>query len=62
MKNGENKGRDFYREQQKKFKEIRKDSVKMFWVSKLADREVNGKIEKNPLNKGRTYVKPKEEE
>lgn len=56
----ENKGRDFYREQQKKMKELRKQAPTYLWVSKLPDRYVNGKVEKNPLNKGRTYIKPKE--
>lgn len=55
----ENKGRDFYREQQKKFKQMREESPKYDWVSKLPDRFVNGKIEKNPLNKGRTFIKSK---
>lgn len=53
----ENKGRDFYREEQKKYKEMRKAAPSFDWISKLPDRYVNGKIEKNPLNKGRTYVK-----
>lgn len=53
----ENKGRDFYREKQKKYKEMRESSMTYEWVSKLPDRYVNGKVEKNPLNKGRTYVK-----
>ena len=59
MKN-ENKGRDFYREQQKKFKQMRKESPTYAWISKLPDRVVNGKVEKNPLNKGRTFIKSKE--
>lgn len=56
----ENKGRDFYREQQKKMKEMKKQTPTYFWVSKLPDRVVNDKVMKNPLNKGRTYTKPKE--
>lgn len=50
-----------YKEKQKKYREMRKNSVKWVWVSKLGDRVVNGKVVKNPLNKGRTYVKPKGE-
>lgn len=57
----ENKGRDYYRKIQQEAKEARKNCITYFWVSKLADRVINGKVEKNPLNKGRTYVKPKEE-
>lgn len=53
----ENEGRDFYREKQKKYKEMRESSMAYEWVSKLPDRYVNGKVEKNHLNKGRTYVK-----
>lgn len=49
--------REDYRAQQKKYREMRKDSVRWLWISKLPDRVVNGKVEKNPLNKGRTYVK-----
>lgn len=39
-----------YKEEQKKYREMRKSSVKMFWSSKEP-----GDI------KGRTYVKPKDE-
>lgn len=58
----ENKGRDYYRKIQQEAKETRANGMSWFWVSKLADRVVNGKVQKNPLNKGRTYVKSKEEE
>lgn len=50
-----------YKEKQKKYKEMRKQSASWFWISKLPDRVVNGKVEKNPLNKGRTYVKKEQE-
>lgn len=46
-----------YKDKQKKFKEMRKSSISWFWISKLPERQVNGKIEKNPLNKGKTYRK-----
>ncbi len=59
--NKENKGRDYYREQQKKNRELQKDNMKWLWISKLPDRVVNGKVEKNPLNKGRTYVKDRKD-
>lgn len=57
----ENKGKDFYRDEQKKYKEMRKSAGSWFWVSKLGDRVINGKIEKNPLNRGKTYIKSKED-
>lgn len=57
----ENKGRDYYRNKQKEAKESRKNGMTWVWVSKLGDRVINGKIEKNPLNKGRTYIKSKED-
>ena len=54
----ENKGREYYRDQQKKYKEINKQQGQYLWISKLPDRVINGKIDKNPLNKGKTYIKP----
>ena len=50
-----------YKAEQKKYKEMRKNNIKWFWISKLPDREVLGKKEYNPLNKGRTYVKAEHE-
>ena len=49
--------REDYRAKQKQYKEIQKNRGKWLWISKLPDRVINGKVEKNPLNKGRTYVK-----
>lgn len=50
-----------YKEEQKKYREMRKNNVRWFWISKLPDREILGKKEKNPLNKGRTYIKKEHE-
>lgn len=58
----ENKGREYYRQKQKEAKEAFKNRGTWLWISKLPDRQVNGKVEKNPLNKGKTYIKPKETE
>lgn len=45
--------REEYREQQKKFKEMRKVNQRFIWVSK--DRN-------DKLIKGRTYIKPKDQD
>lgn len=50
-----------YKEKQKKYKEMYKNRGKWVWISKLPDREVLGKKVKNPLNKGRTYIKKEQE-
>lgn len=50
-----------YKDEQKKYKQMYKERERFFWLSKLPPREINGKVIDNPLIKGRTYVKPKEE-
>jgi len=50
-----------YKAKQKKYRDMYKNRGKMVWVSKLPDREILGKKVKNPLNKGRTYVKKEQE-
>ena len=50
-----------YKTLQKKYREQYKNRERFMWLSKLPPREVNGKKIYNPLNKGRTYIKPKEE-
>lgn len=57
----ENKGRDYYRNLQKEMKEKRANGLSWFWISKLGDRVINGKVDKTKLNKGKTYIKDKEE-
>lgn len=50
-----------YKEKQKKYRDMYKNRGRWAWISKLPDREVLGKKEKNPLNKGRTYIKKEHE-
>ena len=50
-----------YKAKQKKYRDMYKNRGKMVWVSKLPDRDLFGKKIKNPLNKGRTYVKKEQE-
>lgn len=62
-KKEENKGRDYYREQQKKYKELAKANVKWVHVSKLPPRVILGEVQKDntQLVKGRTYRKGEEQ-
>jgi hypothetical protein len=51
-----------YKEEQKKYRDMYKDRGKFLWLSKLQPTVINGKVIKNPLTKGRTYVKPKDKD
>lgn len=50
-----------YKAKQKKYREMYKNRARWVWISKLPDREILGKKVKNPLNRGKTYIKKEHE-
>ena len=56
--------REDYREKQKKYREMAKSSAKWIHISVLPQTEILGNkvVKRNPLLKGRTYRKGKEDD